>query len=65
MIRKIDLFYEGWGTTTSGGVSATKLQEVQVPVVSNSVCKTALQTDVRSIRDETQKYYYSPIISDN
>jgi len=36
----------GWGTTTSGGVSATKLQEVQVPVVSNSVCKTALQTDI-------------------
>ena len=51
MIRKTDIFYEGWGTTTSGGVSATKLQEVEVPVVSNSVCAAALQTDVRNIMD--------------
>ena len=57
MIRVIDVFYEGWGTTTSGGVSATKLQEVEVPVVSNSVCAAAMQTDVRNIRDETKNYY--------
>ena len=48
------MYSEGWGTTTSGGVSATKLQEVEVPVVSNSVCKTAMQTDVGNIRDETE-----------
>jgi len=32
----------GWGTTEYGGQSATKLLEVEVPVVSNSVCQAAM-----------------------
>jgi len=32
----------GWGTTSYGGVSAQKLLEVEVPVVSNSVCQAAM-----------------------
>jgi len=32
----------GWGTTSYGGVGASKLLEVEVPVVSNSVCQTAM-----------------------
>jgi len=36
----------GWGTTSSGGESPYKLLEVEVPVVSNSVCTTALQTEI-------------------
>ena len=66
VIIKTDVCYAGWGTTTSGGVSATKLQEVEVPVVSNSVCTAAMQTDVRrKIRNNTENYHYFPFISDN
>merc|ERR1712106_1029944 len=36
----------GWGTTSSGGESSYKLLEVEVPVVSNAVCTTALQTEI-------------------
>jgi len=36
----------GWGTTSSGGESPYKLLEVEVPVVSNAVCTTALQTEI-------------------
>ena len=32
----------GWGVTTEGGLLATRLQEVAVPVVSSSVCTKAL-----------------------
>merc|ERR1712013_834078 len=32
----------GWGTIEYGGQSATKLLEVEVPVVSNSVCQAAM-----------------------
>jgi len=32
----------GWGTTSYGGVGAQKLLEVEVPVVSNSVCQAAM-----------------------
>jgi len=32
----------GWGVTTEGGVLATRLQEVAVPVVSSSTCAKAL-----------------------
>jgi trypsin len=28
----------GWGTTSEGGATSTKLQKVQVPVVSNATC---------------------------
>merc|ERR1711892_1153926 len=32
----------GWGTTSFGGASADSLMEVEVPVVSNSVCTAAM-----------------------
>jgi len=32
----------GWGTTSFGGASSNKLLEVEVPVVSNQVCQTAM-----------------------
>merc|ERR1711970_1629646 len=32
----------GWGTTSYGGLGAQKLLEVEVPVVSNSVCQAAM-----------------------
>jgi len=32
----------GWGTTSYGGASASKLLEVEVPVVTNAVCKEAM-----------------------
>merc|ERR1711892_1599364 len=36
----------GWGTTSSGGISSDKLLEVEVPVVSNAVCTTAMQQEI-------------------
>jgi len=36
----------GWGTTSSGGQTSDKLLEVQVPVVSNAVCKAAMQNTI-------------------
>merc|ERR1711970_364596 len=33
----------GWGTTSSGGSVSPKLLEVEVPVVTNSVCNTAME----------------------
>jgi len=36
----------GWGTIEYGGQSATKLLEVEVPVVSNSVCQAAMQQQI-------------------
>merc|ERR1719369_1881326 len=32
----------GWGATSSGGPSSDKLLEVEVPIVSNSVCDAAV-----------------------
>lgn len=37
-------FIAGWGKTTEGGESATILQEIQVPVLENSVCKNRYET---------------------
>merc|ERR1711892_1018298 len=36
----------GWGATSSGGISSDKLLEVEVPVVSNAVCTTAMQQEI-------------------
>ena len=39
---------KGWGATSSGGPSSDKLLEVEVPIVSNSVCDAAVTiADVR------------------
>jgi len=32
----------GWGTTSSGGATSDKLLEVEVPIVSNTVCDAAM-----------------------
>jgi hypothetical protein len=44
--RHTNIYLSGWGTTSSGGATSDKLLEVEVPVVTNAVCKTAMQTDV-------------------
>jgi len=36
----------GWGTTSFGGSVSSKLLEVQVPVVSNTVCKEIMQATI-------------------
>merc|ERR1719167_783346 len=36
----------GWGTTSSGGQTSSKLLDVQVPVVSNAVCKAAMPNTI-------------------
>merc|ERR1719167_247058 len=36
----------GWGTTSSGGQTSSKLLEVQVPVVSNAVYKAAMPNTI-------------------
>ena len=32
----------GWGTTSSGGAASSKLLEVDVPVVTSTVCSSAM-----------------------
>lgn len=41
----------GWGTTASGGQSSDKLLEVEIPVVTNAVCQTALSGQGATITD--------------
>ena len=41
----------GWGTTSYGGESSATLLEVQVPVVSNSVCNAAMSPITGPILD--------------
>eukprot|EP00091_Calanus_sinicus_P021690 TRINITY_DN6539_c0_g1_i2.p1 TRINITY_DN6539_c0_g1~~TRINITY_DN6539_c0_g1_i2.p1 ORF type:complete len:207 (+),score=74.87 TRINITY_DN6539_c0_g1_i2:259-879(+) len=36
----------GWGTTSFGGTTPDKLLEVEVPVVSNTVCDAAMGVDI-------------------
>jgi len=36
----------GWGTTSSGGSVSSQLLEVQVPVVSNTVCSAAMRATI-------------------
>jgi len=36
----------GWGTTSFGGTESSKLLEVEVPVVSNSVCSAAMSLTI-------------------
>lgn len=36
----VSAYVTGWGTTAEGGSAATKLMEVDVPVVSNSTCNS-------------------------
>ena len=50
---------KGWGATSSGGPSSDKLLEVEVPIVSNSVCDAAVTiADVRENNHDCLNIFY-------
>lgn len=49
-----ELFVAGWGRTTEGGLSADVLQQVQLPVLNNEICKDRYRKQGKLIDEQKQ-----------
>ena len=49
---KYSPFVAGWGKTLEGGKSATVLQELQIPVYENAVCKNLYEKERRFFSED-------------
>lgn len=53
-LENTSLFVAGWGRTTEGGKPSDILQQVQLPVLNNEVCKDRYRKQGKLIDDQKQ-----------
>lgn len=53
-LENTSLFIAGWGRTTEGGKPSDILQQVQLPVLNNEICKDRYRKQGKLINEQKQ-----------